>query len=288
MKQTSSSAVLAALLFTSVAFTVPNASAQNSSEYAKTPPQPQPEATAPAAPLAQPEAGADEQPQGNAAQPEAATEQPQGNAVGVSPGWDTGISEAPPQASQYAGSPDQAEIIGKVNAYFNEMTNIEGEYLQTDPDGSTKKGYFYLERPGKVRFDYNRPSRQKIISDGEYLAIEDHDLNTADRYPLDSTPFRLLLKDKVDLANDADIIAVDIGEDVVVLTLEDKENKGRGQIRLFFEWPEVKLSEWIISDAQGLDTRIQLGDLKVGEKPDPKLFTFTKSIGLPDFRNGGN
>ncbi len=274
MKQTSSSAVIAALLFASVVFTVPNASAQNSSEYAKTPPKPQPEATAPAAPSAQPEAGADEQ--------------PQGNAVGVSPGWDTGISEAPPQASQYAGAPDQAEIIEKVNAYFNDMTNIEGEFLQTNPNGETQKGYFYLERPGKVRFDYNRPSRQKIISDGEYLAIEDHDLKTADRYPLESTPFRLLLKDKVDLANDAEIIAVDMGEDVVVLTLEDKENKGRGQIRLFFEWPEIKLSEWIISDAQGLDTRIQLGDLKVGEKADPKLFTFTKSLGLPDFRNGGN
>jgi outer membrane lipoprotein-sorting protein len=142
-----------------------------------------------------------------------------------------------------------------------------------------------MERPGKVRFDYNRPSRQKIISDGKYLAIEDHDMNTADRYPLDSTPFRLLLKDKVDLANDANIISVDMGEELAVLTLEDKENQGRGQIRLFFQWPEIQLAEWIISDAQGLDTRIQLGELKIDEKPDPKLFTFTKSIGLPDFRN---
>ena len=72
----------------------------------------------------------------------------------------------------------------------------------------------------------------------------------------------------------------------MVLTLEDRENKGRGQIRLFFEWPEIKLSEWIISDAQGLDTRIQLAELQIGKEVDPKLFTFTKSIGLPDFVNG--
>jgi outer membrane lipoprotein-sorting protein len=282
MTQTSNLAALPALFFASVLLAVPNVSAQNSSEHVRTP-GPLPEASAPAAPEAQPEAS---EPPATPAQPEANAEAPpEGNAVGVSPGWDTNVNDAPPQASQYAGAPDQAQVIEKVNAYFNTMTNIEGDFLQTDPDGKTKKGYFYLERPGKVRFDYNRPSRQKIISNGEYLAIEDHDLKTADRYPLDSTPFRLLLKDKVDLANDADIIAIDSGEDVTVLTLEDKENKGRGQIRLFFAWPEVTLSEWIISDAQGLDTRIQLGELKVAQKADPKLFTFTKSLGLPDFRN---
>lgn len=271
MTQTSSLAALSTLLFASVLFAVPNVSAQNTSEHVRTPAPPQTEETAPDAAPEQPEA--------------AAAEQPEGNAVGVAPGWDTNISEAPPQASEYVAAPDQAEVIEKVNAYFNDMTNIEGAFLQTDPDGKEKKGYFHMERPGKVRFDYNRPSRQKIISDGKYLAIEDHDMNTADRYPLDSTPFRLLLKDKVDLANDANIIAVDMGEELAVLTLEDKENQGRGQIRLFFQWPELQLSEWIISDAQGLDTRIQLGELKVDEKPDPKLFTFTKSVGLPDFRN---
>jgi outer membrane lipoprotein-sorting protein len=284
MTQTSNLAALPALFFASVLLAVPNVSAQNSSEHLKTP-GPLPEASAPAAPETQPESSTP--PAASEAQPEANAEAPpQGNAVGVAPGWDTNVSDAPPQASQYAGAPDQAEVIEKVNAYFNEMTNIEGDFLQTDPDGNTKKGYFYLERPGKVRFDYNRPSRQKIISNGEYLAIEDHDLKTADRYPLDSTPFRLLLKEKVDLANDADIIAIDSGEDVAVLTLEDKENKGRGQIRLFFQWPEIQLSEWIISDAQGLDTRIQLGELKVDQEADPKLFTFTTSLGLPDFRNG--
>lgn len=275
MTQRSNLAALLTLLFAGVLFAVPDASAQNVSEHVKTPAQPQPvqpEAQAPVATSEQPEAGV--------------ATQPQGNAVGVSPGWDTDIKDAPPQAGQYVDAPDQAEVIEKVNAYFNDMTNIEGEFLQTDPDGKTKKGYFYLERPGKVRFDYNRPSRQKIISDGEYLAIEDHDLNTADRYPLGSTPFRLLLKDQVDLANDANIIAIDMGDDLAVLTLQDKENQGRGEIRLFFSWPEVQLTQWIISDAQGLDTRIELGELKVDEKPDPKLFTFTKSIGLPDFRNG--
>lgn len=278
MKHTSSLVALSTLLFASVFLAIPNVSAQNSSEHAKTSSEPLPEATAPSAPAAPPEALSN--------QPEASTAEQQGNPVGVSPGWDTDIKDAPPQASEYAAAPDQAEIIEKINNYFNEMTTIEGRFYQTNPDGQVQKGYFHLKRPGKVRFDYSPPSRQKIISDGEYLAIENHDLRTADRYPLDSTPFRILLKDQVDLSNDAEIITIDVGEDVVVITLEDRENRGRGQIRLFFEWPEIKLAEWIISDAQGLDTRIQLAELQADKAADPKLFTFTKSIGLPDFRNG--
>lgn len=280
MKHTSSLTALSMLLAASVFLALPNVSAQNSSEHAKVPSEPIPEANAPA-----PSASVAPSDQPEITDADTGEEQQQGNPVGVSPGWDTAIKDAPPKASQYAAAPDQAEIIDKINNYFNEMTNIEGRFFQTNPDGKIQRGYFYLQRPGKVRFDYSAPSRQKIISDGHYLAIENHDLRTADRYPLDSTPFRILLKDQVDLSSDAEIIAIDIGEEIVVLTLEDKENRGRGQIRLFFEWPEIKLSEWIISDAQGLDTRIQLAELQADKETDPKLFKFTESIGLPDFRN---
>lgn len=284
MKNLIQSARICAVLFGALLVYTNAAQAQSGfSEHAKTPPSaPQQEEGAPAA-ADTPEAA--EAPAAEPAQGEASAAADTGNPVGVSTDWNTDIKEAPPQASQFGGAPDQTEVIEKINVYFNTLPSLQGDFLQTDPDGKTKKGDFYLERPGKVRFDYSPPSKQKIISDGEYLAIEDHDLRTTDRYALSSTPFRLLLKEQVDLANDAQILAMDIGEDIVVVTLEDKENRGRGQIRLFFSWPEIELKEWIISDAQGLDTRIQLGNLETGEDVDPQLFTFSSELGLPDFRN---
>ncbi len=203
-------------------------------------------------------------------------------------GWDVQFGTAPPQTSQFTAAPEQTAIVEKINAYFNDMTNLEGDFLQTDADNKSRKGKFFLERPGKVLFDYSLPSKQKIISNGKYLAIEDHDLDTTDRYPLDSTPFRLLLKERVNLAEDAYIAALDVGEDIVVLTVEDKEARGGGQIRLFFDWPEIQLREWIITDAQGLNTRIELASLEADKEVDPKLFTFSKEVGLPNFRGGEN
>ena len=213
---------------------------------------------------------------------------PPANPVGAGSGWDAQFGTAPPQTSRFTGAPEQTEIVEKINAYFNEMTNLEGEFLQTDADNKSKKGKFYIERPGKVLFDYARPSRMKIISNGEYLAIEDHDLNNTNRYPLDSTPFRLLLKERVNLMKDAQIIALDIGDNIVVLTLEDKEAPGGGQIRLFFDWPELQIREWIITDAQGLNTRIQLASLEADKQVDPELFTFSSSVGMPKFGGGSN
>ncbi len=235
------------------------------------------------------DAASSEPPADGQVQPDAQAsgEQP-ANPLGSNAGWDAQFGLAPPQTSQFTGAQEQIAIIERINAYFNEMTNLEGNFLQTDANDTRRRGKFFLERPGKVLFDYSLPSKQKIISNGKYLAIEDHDLNTADRYPLDSTPFRLLLKERVNLAEDARVIALDVGENIVVLTVEDKQAPGGGQIRLFFDWPQLQLKEWIITDAQGLNTRIELASLEANKQVDPKLFTFSTEVGMPKFRGSSN
>ncbi len=203
-------------------------------------------------------------------------------------GWSPKFGTQPPQVSAFTGAPEQLEIIQKINDYFNNAKNLEGNFLQTDADNERKKGKFYIQRPGKVRFDYSPPSKQKIISDGRYLAVENHDLNTTDRYPIESTPFRLLLAPDVDLMRDARIVALDVGPTVVVVTLEEKAADAAGQIRLFFDWPELQLKEWIVSDPQGLNTRIELANLELNKPADPALFKFSPDLGMPSFKGGSN
>jgi outer membrane lipoprotein-sorting protein len=193
--------------------------------------------------------------------------------VGSGPSWQTGTSQ-PPQGAQAVppAIENDAEVVKKVNDYFNKLTDLQGIFLQTDPDGRQKKGRFYFQRPGKVRFDYTQPASLRIVSDGRYLAIEDERANTSERYPLDVTPFRLLLSEKVDLATDAKILGVEQGPDVTVLTVEDKASDNSGRIRLFFGTADMGLREWIITDAQGLDTRIQVSDVLPNKKVAENLF----------------
>jgi outer membrane lipoprotein-sorting protein len=232
------------------------------SEFAKTVPSPPPPAAAPApAPVAP------------APAPAAKPVSP----IGAGAAWQANTAQPPQQQAAAPAAPtvpqeSDSEVVTKVNAYFNKLTDLQGTFLQTDPDGKHKRGRFYFQRPGKVRFDYTQPNSLRIISDGRSLAIEDHNLNTSEKYPLDVTPFRLLLSETVDLAKDAKITGVEQGPEMTILTVEDKNGESNGRIRLFFNKADMSLKEWIISDAQGLDTRIEVADLDQNKKIAENIF----------------
>ncbi len=195
--------------------------------------------------------------------------------VGSGAHWQTGVAQppqAPVAAAPAVAQESDAQVVTKVNDYFNKLEDLQGTFIQTDPDGKQKRGRFYFQRPGKIRFDYAPPSSLRIISDGRNLFIEDLNLNTSERYPLDVTPFRLLLSETVDLANDARIIGVEQGDNSFILNVEDKNGDSSGRIRLFFNKPDMSLKEWIITDAQGLDTRIEVSELDPTKKVAENFF----------------
>ncbi|MGO4684231.1 LolA family protein [Hyphomicrobium sp. 2TAF46] len=179
-----------------------------------------------------------------------------------------------------ANSPDgvtldahQTELVHKVSAYFESLDSLKGSFVQTDAGNKRMKGKFFVKRPGRFRFDYALPSKQVIVSDGENLAIQDLDLNNEDRVSLDQTPFRLLLRKDVDLIRDARIIEVQQADDLIVLTIEDKDPNSPGKIKLFLATkPALELKEWVTTDAQGQDTRIELSQLVKSDDLDGNLF----------------
>lgn len=167
----------------------------------------------------------------------------------------------------------QTKLVHQVSDYFESLQNLKGSFTQTDADNKRMKGKFFVKRPGRFRFDYSLPSKQIIVSDGENLAIQDLDLNNEDRVSLDQTPFRLLLRKDVDLLRDAKIMEVQQADDLIVLTLEDKDPNSPGKIKLFLATkPALELKEWVTTDAQGQDTRIELSQLVKTDDLDGDLF----------------
>ena len=136
----------------------------------------------------------------------------------------------------------QIDLIQKVTNYFNQLGDMKGNFVQFSADNKRLRGKFYLKRPGQFRFEYNLPSKQIVISDGKYLAIQDLDLKTDDRWGLDQTPFRVLLRKDVDLLKDARILEVGETDDKIVLALQDKSPDTVGRIKLFLQKkPSVEL-----------------------------------------------
>jgi outer membrane lipoprotein-sorting protein len=191
-------------------------------------------------------------------------------------GWDAAVQAAGP--TPLIGE-EQAAAVQKINAYFNGITNLQGNFEQIDSNNKHATGRFYVQRPGKLRFDYAPPSELRIVADGHFLAIEDASLKTIEKYPLESTPFRLLLVDGVDLARDARIVGVESGEGSLAIALEDKSGDATGQIKLYFDTePELKLKQWVITDAQGSATSVTVADIVPGRKVAADFFNSTVSF----------
>ena len=167
----------------------------------------------------------------------------------------------------------QTTLVKSVSAYFNEMINLKGSFVQTDAEKQRLRGRFLVKRPGRLRFEYSLPSKQLIVSDGDMLAVQDLDLNTDDRIRLDQTTFRILLKQDVDLIRDARILDVQDADDLIILALQDKNSDAAGRIRLFLtKSPKLELKEWVTTDAQGRDTRVEITGLNTTEDIDAALF----------------
>ena len=194
------------------------------------------------------------------------------NPVGAGGNW-TGTVNKDAAISGEEFDKKQMELIQKVGAYFNQMSEIKGSFVQTSADNKRQRGKFYFKRPGRFRFDYNPPSRLVILSDGKHMAIQDLDLRTDERIDLDYTPFRVLLRKDVDLLRDARILEVGEVDDVIVLALQDRSPDTAGRIKLFLaKKTELELKEWITTDAQGLDTRVELTEVSKAQDLDPAMF----------------
>lgn len=169
--------------------------------------------------------------------------------------------------------PKQTEAVKLISGYFNTLKQMRGVFVQTDPDKKRTRGRFFVQKPGKFRFDYSAPSRKIMASDGRLLRIKEPDQSNEDAVELDNTPFRLLLKADVDLLRDARILDVQESEDLIILALQDRSPDAPGRVQLVFvKRPGLDLKEWVVRDPQGLETKVEVGELNKTDALDPKMF----------------
>ncbi len=188
-------------------------------------------------------------------------------------GWSTNHANSEAAVTGITLDARQIDLVKKVSDYFNSIENMRGQFVQTTADNKRMKGKFFMKRPGRIRFEYALPSRQLIISDGQQISIQDLDINTDDRVMVDQTPFRVLLRKDVDLLRDARILEVQEAPDMVIVALQDKAKDASGKVRIFLGLgPEVELKEWVTTDAQGIDTRLEVSALDRSQAVDAGLF----------------
>ena len=184
------------------------------------------------------------------------------------------IPVRPGESVPYDGS--QRALVDRVSRYLSGLQTLIGDFVQIGPDGARTTGKFYIQKPGKVRFEYEPPSLIDVIADGSSVVVRDRRLATQDLYPLSQTPLRYLLADQIDLARDTNLTAVSQDNTFITITIEEKQILiGTHRLVLMFGAKDMQLRQWTVTDPQGYDTTVAVYNLDVTHKPDPDLFTIT-------------
>jgi outer membrane lipoprotein-sorting protein len=167
----------------------------------------------------------------------------------------------------------QRTPIERINAYLSSIQTLVGDFQQIGPDGGRTDGQFYIQKPGKVRFEYNPPTPIDVVADGQTLVVRNHLLATQQPFQLSDTPLRLLLSDRVDLTRDTHIIYLSSSETAVTVIVEERRPLvGAYKMKMVFEGKDLHLRQWAITDPQGFETTVLVSNLDTSRKLDPNLF----------------
>jgi outer membrane lipoprotein-sorting protein len=175
----------------------------------------------------------------------------------------------------------QRTLVDRVSTYLMSIRVLSGDFVQIGPDGGKSEGEFYLQKPGRVRFDYNPPSPVELIADGSSVVVRDRKLATQDLYPLSQTPLRFLLADQLDLMRDTNVVGVYADDVFVTVVIEERQLlAGTHRLMIMFNAKDLQLKQWTVTDPQGYDTTVAVYNLDSSRRPDPTLFRidYTRQI----------
>lgn len=169
--------------------------------------------------------------------------------------------------------------LDEISRYFNSFRTAQADFTQIGADGSLTTGRLMIQRPGRVRFEYDPPDRTLVLATEGSVAVFDARSNTPPAsYPLNRTPLGLILRDPVDLARARMVVAHLEDGPTTHVVAQDPNHPEYGNIRLVFSASPTELRQWIVTDDTGRETTVILGTLETGVALGPLLFSLDAEL----------
>jgi len=175
--------------------------------------------------------------------------------------------------------------LTELSSYFNSFRTAEAQFTQINPDGTLATGRLMIQRPGRVRFEYDPPDRNLVLATAGSVNIFDARGNAGPSvYPLSRTPLNLILADRVDLTRARMVVHHFVEGPTTSVVAQDPDFPEYGQIRLVFSADPTELRQWVITDDTGRDTTVILGQMRTGGSLASALFDVEREMTARGFR----
>ncbi len=168
---------------------------------------------------------------------------------------------------------DKADI-SRVEDLLNSIHSLQANFTQLSDNGGTAEGVFYLQRPGRLRFEYEPPTPILIVGTGDTIVFYDSRLGQVTYVPIKSTPLSFLVDESISFSGDTEVVRVDREPGALAITLADARGRRDGTITLIFSDSPLRLRMWRVTDVQGRVTTIALSKTRTNLVLDAELFRF--------------
>jgi outer membrane lipoprotein-sorting protein len=175
-------------------------------------------------------------------------------------------------SSQAVSSDQQKLLKTKIENFFVSLNTLEADFIQVSPSGNISNGKIFIDLPGKLRLDYNKPSNLLITCKGFWLVVQDRKRKSTNNIPLQQTPFSILLDKKINFNNNKIILDLKKSLGIISLKVQLAENVKAGELILEFSDNPFILKKWIIKDIIGDETTVLIQNTKFGHKLPFELF----------------
>ncbi len=163
-------------------------------------------------------------------------------------------------------------VVDRVVAYLNNIHTMEARFEQIAADGSNSSGTIYVERPGKLRLQYDPPMPVMIIADGRGIYYWDSKLEQLSQTRVEDTPAWFLLRPDISANGDVTVTHFEHQPGLIRVTMVETAHPELGSVTLTFADHPLELRQWTIVDAQARPVTVTLIDPRFGMAIPPLLF----------------
>lgn len=183
-------------------------------------------------------------------------------------------AHAETQTSGFQPTAQDKQDLQRIQTYLNGLRAMKARFLQIAPNGSISRGTAWLERPGRMRFQYDPPSPFLLVAGHGLLIFHDSELQQTTNIPLSRTPLGILLADHVELSGAVTVTGMKRLPGEIEVTLVRTDSPGEGSLTLDFADTPLALRQWTVVDAQRRATQVTLYDMQRGGTFKPGLFEY--------------
>ena len=162
--------------------------------------------------------------------------------------------------------------VQQAQNWLDSLKIAKARFEQIDYQGNVMRGTFYINRPGRLRFEYDAPIKDYIVADGVQIHFYDGESGQTNSAPIGSTLADFILRDGRRFEKDVKVESVTEKGDMVNIAVTQANEPGMGQLILNFSKSPFELKSWQIIDAQGLTTTLVLHDFDRNATVPPSLF----------------